>query len=444
MDHTLTAEQQRTEHRRTNLAASADAIDDANARLAALEFEQARQQAAARDPGARAGLPYAARARGKAMLRKAPPARSGIVGVLEAGAEVMVEEEAETEQGVARLRVSGDALSGWGNADKFERVQGDEGAAATAEAVAARTPLPLDAQAAVRLFDDMGVGADAVRELFDATAALPATTEAQGREARAGFLWKLLASAAGDRSVTLADLAPFLGRAAARHCLAQPSVASWAVRQARAPPPTEEGVPPEVVEEEYEPLSFFESRAEEATKAVSRAEIAASNLAASQAEVQASMATAMASGELDVVREALSRAAALETELAEQKDKCVRLAAEAEEAAGALALAQERSVVAVALAATESHEDDEDVTAWLGAALLRCFESATTPEWTRPDPSTAVDERWLQRWLCTGPPRRPRGEELLPWLHHLFRCACRYCTHTHTHSPRVMLSAIVL
>jgi hypothetical protein len=131
------------------------------------------------------------------------------------------------------------------------------------------------------------------------------------------------------------------------------------------------------------------------------------------------MATAMAGGELDQVRDALSRASELESEMAEQKEKCARLAEEAKEAAAALEQAKQRAVEAFASAVDQ--EDDEEAVAWLSAALRRCFEDATTREWSRPDPSIKIDERWLKRWLCTGPPRRLCGEALLPWLREVFR-----------------------
>ena len=445
MEHRLAPEQQQTEHWRTNLALSLESVslslrsrscsralsrarslsptsrsvyvqvEDASARLAALESEVARQRAVASAP-APAGFPYAARTRGKTMLRKAPAARSGMVGVLDAGVEVLVEEAAVAGEDVARLRVSG-ALGGWGNADKFERLEGD----AASEAVAARTPLPLDAGAAVRLVDGMGAGADTVRELFAAAAGLPSTVDSEaGREARARFLWQLLATSGDSGAVALGDVAMFVGRAAARHCRAQPSLASWAPRQKASATRTEEGVPPE---QQHEPVSAFEARAEGARQAAARADTAAANLATSQAEIQATMATAMASGELDEVRDALARASELESEMAEQQKKCAQLVEEAKEAAAALELAQQRAAEAIASAVEQ--EDDEEAVAWLSAALRRCFEAATTREWSRPN---TIDERWLKRWLCTGPPRRPYGEVLLPWLRDLFRCVLCCCT----------------
>ena len=446
MEHRLAPEQQQTEHWRTNLALSLESValslrsrscsrarslartptsrsinvqvEDASARLTALESEVARQRAVASAP-APAGFPYAARTRGKTMLRKAPAARSGMVGVLDAGVEVLVEEAAVAGEDVARLRVSG-ALGGWGNADKFERLEGD----AASEAVAARTPLPLDAGAAVRLVDGMGAGADTVRELFAAAAGLPSTVDSEaGREARARFLWQLLATSGDSGAVALGDVAMFVGRAAARHCRAQPSLASWAPRQKASATRTEEGVPPE---QQHEPVSAFEARAEEARQAAARADTAAANLAKSQAEIQATMATAMASGELDEVRDALARASELESEMAEQQKKCAQLVEETKEAAAALELAQQRAAEAIASAVEQ--EDDEEAVAWLSAALRRCFEAATTREWSRPNTSIAVDERWLKRWLCTGPPRRPYGEVLLPWLRDLFRCVLCCCT----------------
>lgn len=420
MEQRLAPEQQRTEQRTTNLAVSLDAIDDASARLEALESEMERQLAVARAPPV-AGFPYMARARSKTMLRKAPPARSGIVGVLDAGVEVLVEEEAVTAQDVSRLRVSG-TFDGWGNADKFERLQGDAAAAATAEAVATRTPLPLDVDAAIRLFDSMGTDAAAVRELFDTTAGLQAAVdEDAGRDARAEFLWRVLESSI-DGAVSLETFAMFVGRATARHCFAQPSTGSWASRQTASRPPSEEGVPPE---QEYEPVSAFEARAEAASQTAARAVTVATNLAASHAQVQTSMATAMAAGELDEVRQALGRASELESEMAEQEKKHSFLLAAVEEAEAALKLAQERVVEARASA---DREDDEEAVAWLSAALLQCFEAATSHEWSRPDPSSSLDEGWLKRWLCTGPPRRLCGEVLLPWLRDLFRFVLRCCS----------------
>ncbi len=414
MEHRLAPEQQQTEQWRTNLAISLDAVEDASARLAALESEAERQRAVAREPPA-VGFPYTARTRSKTMLRKAPPTRSGMVGVLDAGVEVLVEEGAVTAQEVSRLRVSG-ILNGWGNADKFERLDGDAAAAATAEAVAARTPLPLDADAAVRLVGGMSTDVGTVRELFDTVAGLPAAADAEaGREPRAGFLWRLL-DTAGDGIVSIEDVAMLVGRAAARHCAAQPSFRSWAPRPKGPSTPAEEGVPPE---QEHEPVAAFQARAEAASQAAARADTAAANLATSQAEVQAAMATAMASGELDQVRDALSRASELEAEMAEQKEKCTRLLEEATAATVALEQAKKRAVEAIASAVDQ--DDDEEAVAWLSAALRRCFEDATTREWSRPEPSTKIDERWLKRWLCTGPPRRPCGEALLPWLREAFR-----------------------
>ena len=106
----LTAEQQKTELIRAHSEAAAERVDDALSRLEAMQAEHERQAKVDADAAAGvvpAGFPYLARSVGRVMLRKAPPVRSGQVGVLDAGAEVTVEEAAETADGVARLRVVG-------------------------------------------------------------------------------------------------------------------------------------------------------------------------------------------------------------------------------------------------------------------------------------------------------------------------------------------------
>ena len=61
--------------------------------------------------------------------------------------------------------------------------------------------------------------------------------------------------------------------------------------------------------------------------------------------------------------------------------------------------------------------------AWLGMALRRCFEAATTREWSRPEGGALLDEGWLRRWLTSTAhegSQRPPGEQMLPWLYELF------------------------
>ena len=223
----LTAEQQKTELIRAHSEAAAERVDDALSRLEAMQAEHERQAKVDADAAAGvvpAGFPYLARSVGRVMLRKAPPVRSGQVGVLDAGAEVTVEEAAETADGVARLRVVGSLspLSGWGNADKFERVEdeGGEGAAAMAAAAPAIEVAPPSPARAAKLFASLAPAA-IIEQAFLTFASAPDTANAEaGREARASFLWELFT--AGGAELSIENLAAFLGRAAARHHMSQP------------------------------------------------------------------------------------------------------------------------------------------------------------------------------------------------------------------------------
>ena len=231
----LTAEQQKTELIRAHSEAAAERVDDALSRLEAMQAEHERQAKVDADAAAGvvpAGFPYLARSVGRVMLRKAPPVRSGQVGVLDAGAEVTVEEAAETADGVARLRVVGSLspLSGWGNADKFERVEdeGGEGAAAMAAAPAIEAAPPSPARAA-KLFASLAPAA-IIEQAFLTFASAPDTANAEaGREARASFLWELFTAGAaeGGAALSIEHLAAFLGRAAARHHMSQPGASKF-------------------------------------------------------------------------------------------------------------------------------------------------------------------------------------------------------------------------
>ena len=107
----------------TLLESSGNALDAANEQLRIVEDEIARQHTAdvRRQDGSSTAseFPSMGCSTSRVMLRKLPPQNSGVVGVLEAGGVVTIEDAAETADGTLRYFVRG-RLTGWGNADKFE------------------------------------------------------------------------------------------------------------------------------------------------------------------------------------------------------------------------------------------------------------------------------------------------------------------------------------
>lgn len=252
-----TPEQQSTnEAACASLDARARALDEATERLKIVEAEMTRRKQQRAD----GCFPCHARSVGKVMLRRAPPPRSGIVGVLETGAEVTVLEAVQLPEGGAlRYSVRGPRLTGWGNADKFELMLAPE-ERADGEAAGGQCEEGLVSLVA-------GPGANLLLNGLAEAAAVEAATasaiEGAGStgvdEARALLLWELII--AGQRrgmaapaaavdtasaAVELGALAQALGRLSAMHCLRAPhECTAWASAQESAPAPRPTTAPTE-------------------------------------------------------------------------------------------------------------------------------------------------------------------------------------------------------